>query len=90
MDFKRTIKCSNCGHETNIYLNSELDLNELLLSGKCTRCGNNLQLTYNIVEKAEVGNSSEQQEESEPTVNLDESLFTPEIPSDTIKDLMEE
>ncbi|HID72536.1 TPA: hypothetical protein EYP38_01225 [Candidatus Micrarchaeota archaeon] len=94
MDFKRTIKCSNCGNETTIYLNSELEMSELLLAGKCARCGNSLQLSFNIVSKeATESPSAEQSESSEssgPTVNLDDSIFTPDIPSDTIKDLMEE
>ncbi|MFH1394290.1 MAG: hypothetical protein ABII71_05465 [Candidatus Micrarchaeota archaeon] len=91
MDFKRSIKCSNCGNETTIYLNSELEMSELLLAGKCARCGNSLQMTFNIVEKGSAeASSSDSSGEDEPTVSLDESLFTPDIPSDTIKDLMGE
>ena len=94
MDFKRTIKCSNCSNETTIYLNSELDMSELLLAGKCTRCGNSLQLSFNIVSKSEgEGQAPQTQsttESSGPTVSIDDALFTPDIPSDTIKDLMEE
>lgn len=90
MDFKRTIKCSNCGNETNVYLNSELDLNELLLAGRCSRCGNSLQLTFNIVDKSSSTQGAAVSEQPATAVNLDESLFTPEIPSNTIKDLMEE
>jgi len=93
MDFKRTIKCSNCSNETTIYLNSELEMSELLLAGKCTRCGNSLQLSFNIVNKSEGESQAPQTqsaESSSPTVSIDDALFTPDIPSDTIKDLMEE
>ncbi len=94
MDFKRTIKCSNCSNETTIYLNSELEMSELLLAGKCARCGNSLQLSFNIVDKTATGGTSSAQdssaEDSGPAVNIDDTLFTPDIPSDTIKDLMEE
>ena len=91
-EIKKMVKCSNCGSEANVYINSDLDMKELLLAGTCSRCGNSMQITYNIVEKeAETPESkSESSESSENTVNLDETLFTPETPSDTLKDLMEE
>lgn len=94
MDFKRTIKCSNCGNETSVYLASELDMHELLLAGRCARCGNSLQLSFNIVDKSASSSApapvSGQPSQETPTVNIDETLFTPDIPSDTIKDIMED
>lgn len=88
-DFKRTIKCSNCNNESNISLNSELDLREVLVSGKCSRCGASMQVSYGII-----GESSQNQSKSDsadtPLVNIDDTLFTPEIPSDTLRDLMED
>ncbi|MFN7991316.1 MAG: hypothetical protein U0R44_04125 [Candidatus Micrarchaeia archaeon] len=88
-DLKRTIKCSNCGNEASITLSSELDLRELLVAGKCNRCGSSLQVSYGIVGEGQHGTRT--QESGDPmAVNIDESLFTPDIPSDTLRDLMED
>jgi hypothetical protein len=88
-DLKRTIRCANCGNESSIMLSSELDLRELLVAGKCGRCGAAMQVSYGIV--GESGSSqSSSSSSSDPVVNIDESLFTPEIPSDTLRDLMED
>jgi hypothetical protein len=88
-DLKRSIKCSNCGNEASIYLNSELEIKELLFAGKC-RCGNSMQVSYVILGDSPPSSSSIPKTESEtsPLINIDESLFTPEIPSDALKDLM--
>lgn len=40
-----------------------------MLSGKCSSCGNSLQLNFNVIEKFQ------QQESPKPTQNLDESIF---------------
>jgi ribosomal protein L37E len=94
VELRRTIRCSNCGNETNFYLSSELTLNELLVHGKCQRCGNSLQLNFNVIDQA--GQKIEQGQaasaSAEPSaVNLDETLFNEpaDIPSDTIRDLIE-
>lgn len=91
-EMRKTVKCSNCGSEASVYITSELEMKELLLAGTCGKCGNSMQITYNIVEKE--AQSTEETPESASSsgdmVNLDESLFAPEVPSDTLKDLMEE
>ena len=95
-ELRRTIKCSNCGNDTNFYLSSDLALSELLVHGKCSRCGNSLQLNFNIVDQqgakveAQPAASPQSQSSDSGTVNLDETLFgEPDVPSDTIKDLIE-
>jgi len=89
-DLKRTIKCSSCGNEAGIYLNSELEIRELQFSGKC-RCGSSMQISYSIVgETATPQPVVKSESPTENLVNIDESLFAPEIPSDTLKDLMED
>ena len=91
-DLKRTIKCSNCGTEASVYISSDLELKELVFLGKC-RCGSSLQVNYSLVpadSSAQQSPSSSSQSGSEALVNIDESLFAPEIPSDAIRDLMEE
>ena len=96
-DLRRTIKCSSCGFEANVSITSELDMKELILSGKCSRCGNAMQINYSIVDANAASQSSSVSSSSSgsssdqaPLVNIDESLFTPEIPSDAIRDLMED
>jgi transcription elongation factor Elf1 len=97
-DLRRTIKCSSCGFEANVTISSELDMKELILSGKCSRCGNAMQINYSIVDanassvpsSASSSSSSSSGSDQAPLINIDESLFTPEIPSDAIRDLMED
>ncbi len=90
-DLKRTVRCANCGNESSITLSSELDLRELLVAGKCSRCGASMQISYGIVGSSQSSQSGMQaSSSSDQMVNIDESLFTPEIPSDTLRDLMED
>jgi len=97
VELRRSIKCSNCGTETTFYLSSEMVLSELLVHGKCQRCGNSLQLNFNIIDssgqpvKSDSAESSSPQSADTPTVNLDETLFNEpaDLPSDTIRDLIE-
>ncbi len=93
MEFHRTVKCSNCGGEANFNVTSDLELKELVLSGKC-RCGSTIQATYNIVSPAgsppyEPPKTPEPPSPM-PDINIDESLFGSEMPSDTLKDIMED
>ncbi len=93
-DLRRTVKCSSCGYEANVNITSELDMKELILSGKCSRCGSAMQINYSIVDASASSQASQSSQSSSsgeaPLVNIDESLFTPEIPSDAIRDLMED
>jgi hypothetical protein len=93
-DLRRTVKCSSCGFEANVNISSELDMKELVLSGKCSRCGSAMQINYSMVDQNAQSQSSQSSSSSSsndaPLVNIDESLFTPEIPSDAIRDLMED
>lgn len=88
-DLKRSIRCSNCGNEATVYIASELEMSELTLAGKC-RCGNSMQINYSIVGKESPQAAPQKTSETSDLVNIDESLFTPEIPSDAIRDLMED
>jgi hypothetical protein len=90
-DLRRTIKCSNCGSESGISLSSEVDIRELHFTGRC-RCGSSLQISYSIIGESASQTSLPKSEMSAetPMVNIDESLFTPEIPSDTLRDLMDD
>ena len=99
VELRRNIKCSNCGTETNIYLSSELSLSELLLHGKCERCGNTLQLNYSIVKEDGSTPAPQQsnnlnainQDSGGGMVNLDETLFDSEASNNNgIRELIEE
>jgi hypothetical protein len=93
MDFRRTVKCSNCAAEATFNVSSDLELKELVLSGKC-RCGSTIQATYNIVSQSgsppyEPPKTPEPSGPS-PEINIDESLFGADMPSDTLRDIMED
>jgi hypothetical protein len=94
MDFRRTIKCTNCNGEKNISLSTDLELKEVVIAGKCP-CGAMLQATYNVVTTSgspppyDPPKTPEPQSPT-PDLTLDESLFGGELPSDTLRDLMEE
>ena len=91
MDFRRTIKCSNCQGEANVSVSTELELKEIVVAGKC-RCGATIQATYNVISQNQPPSEPPRPPEpSAPTeMRLDESIFNTEIPSDTLRDLMEE
>ncbi|MBI5227135.1 hypothetical protein HY988_00975 [Candidatus Micrarchaeota archaeon] len=94
MDLKRSLKCSSCGNEVSIQLLADINVNELVISGKCSHCGSSMQVNYNLIDSSSSSQSSSSSSSSSSgaseIVNIDESLFAPEIPSDTIRDLMEE
>lgn len=97
MDLKRTIKCSNCGNESNVQITSDLDMKELLLAGKCTKCGSAMQINYTLVDSSTSNTQqnplsylSNQQEES-TIPDLEETLFSQhDNDNDMLKDLMED
>jgi hypothetical protein len=94
MDFRKSVKCSNCSAEAGFSVSSDLELKEIVIAGKC-RCGATLQATYNIVSPSGSPPPYEPPKNPEPSsptpdLNLDESIFGTEIPSDTLRDLMEE
>jgi hypothetical protein len=94
MDFRRTIKCTNCQSETSINVSADLELKEIVVAGRC-RCGSTLQATYNIVTPGSMSPPYEPPKSPEPqspefNINLDESLFSGDNPSDNLRDLMEE
>jgi phage FluMu protein Com len=91
---KRTIRCTGCGNDMNFDINADMTMSELMISGKCPRCNTTIQVNYNMVSgsaptpsQGVLGQSSESPSQM---VNLDESLFTPEVPSDALKDIMED
>lgn len=85
-DLRKSIKCNNCGNESTLAVSSEMDIKEVNFSGRC-RCGSSLQITYGIVGEP---STPVQDSSSADVVNIDESLFSPEIPSDALRDIMDE
>ncbi len=91
VELKRTVKCSNCGIESNFYLSVDMSINELMVQGRCIRCGNSIQINFNVVEPSSTSSfSSASSAEETKIVNIDETLFEPEVPSDVIRDLIED
>ncbi len=99
MDLKRTIKCSNCGNESNVQITSDLDMKELLIAGKCTKCGSAMQINYTLVDSSSsqanpLSHLSTQSEDTSNALpNLDESLFgstSSDVDNDMLRDLMED
>lgn len=94
VELKRTIKCSNCGSESSFYLSTDTSINELLLHGRCQKCGNSMQINYNMVDSSQMQQSTispSASTSSEQIVNLDESLFGSEaMSSDALRDIIED
>ena len=92
VELRRTIKCSNCSVETTFYLSTEATIHELLLHGKCSRCGNSLQINYHLVEPGQTAASSLQsssQSGQTQSVNLDDILFGGNSESNSLKDIID-
>ncbi len=71
-----------------------MNVSELLIHGKCPRCGNSLQINYNLIEPATTNTptttkSTNETGSANQMQNLDETLFDPEFPTQSIKDLIE-
>jgi hypothetical protein len=90
-DLRRSIKCSGCGVESTVNIQSQFDLRDFLLTGKCS-CGNSLQINFNVIEKEVDRTAMPQAEASPSTVNFNDSIFgaPSETPSNTLQDIMEE
>lgn len=90
-DLKRSLKCSSCGSESSVFVSGGLELREVLIAGKCPSCGTAMQVNYSVIEKEvrpEQAATYESQGASTP--NLDDSIFGSDVPSDTLKDIMED
>ncbi len=74
-DIKRTLRCAGCNYEANFYLTSDIVLNELLVYGKCPRCGNSLQVNFNIVGAEENKHSETVSSESSSSINYENTIF---------------
>jgi threonine synthase len=89
-DLRRSLKCSSCGIESSVYVSGGLELREVLIAGKCPSCGTAMQVNYSVIEKEAAPEQPPAEQSSETTPNLVDSLFSSEVPSDTLKDIMED
>jgi transcription elongation factor Elf1 len=90
-DLKRSLKCSSCGNESSIFVSGGLELREVLIAGKCPSCGTAMQVNYSVIEKEVRSERASIEESSSASMpNLDDSLFSSDVPSDTLKDIMED
>lgn len=90
-DLKRSLKCSSCGSEASVYVSGGLELREVLIAGKCPSCGTAMQVNYTVIEREVRAEQTPAEAASDTsTPNLDDSLFSSDVPSDTLKDIMED
>jgi len=89
---KRSIRCSGCGNDMSFDINADLTVSDLMISGKCPRCNSTIQVNYSMVPGSVPSAPAPAQSIESPTqmVNLDESIFTPEMPSDALRDIMDD
>ena len=104
----RSMRCTSCATEANVSFSSELEIKELVISAECPKCGNSMQLNYQLIGSKQNANQNSSNAtqtslfsptSSEPAATNDqfpmsavEEVFSTseEIPSDTLKDLMED
>ncbi|MFH2106737.1 MAG: hypothetical protein ABII22_05750 [Candidatus Micrarchaeota archaeon] len=90
VEIHRTIKCSNCSKDLNLSINTEVGVTELVFHGKCSYCGNSLQLNFSVIGSDDKNSSSSSSSTDDiAPVSIDDHLFEPEFPSDAIKDLID-
>ncbi|MDD5022776.1 MAG: hypothetical protein PHU63_01275 [Candidatus ainarchaeum sp.] len=77
-EFRKSIRCSNCGLESSFTIGSEFILNELTMHAKCSRCGSSIQVTFSII-NTEEPQAKIEETQMEKTVNLEEELFSPDM-----------
>lgn len=93
-EIRRNVKCMNCGTERTIYLSTDMQISELLFHGKCLQCNSSMQINFSLVgettNQPASGSTTSSSSSDAPLINLDETLFEPEIASNALKDLIEE
>lgn len=92
-EFRRNVRCMNCGNERNFYVSTDMQISDLLLHGKCLQCNSSIQINFSLIGQEQTASSTTESSSSSSDsgmVNLDETLFEPEIPSSALKDLIEE
>jgi predicted RNA-binding Zn-ribbon protein involved in translation (DUF1610 family) len=101
---QRSLRCTSCATEANISFSSELEIKEIIVSAECPKCGNSMQLNYQLVgsknqNQNTLGSQTSLSSTTESNSNTEafpmssvEEVFstTEEIPSDALKDLMED
>ena len=102
---QRSLRCTSCATEANVSFSSELEIKEIIVSAECPKCGNSMQLNYQLVgSKSQHQNAAGAQTslfstpseststtEEFPMTSVEEVFSTSEeIPSDALKDLMED
>ncbi len=96
-ELRRSIRCSNCGIDSNFSLDSSFILSELVVHAKCSSCSSSIQINFNIVESGSSSSPTSTEtpleEVEEPSINLEEELFAPDMlrsnSDDDISDIIE-
>ncbi|MEW6528320.1 MAG: hypothetical protein AB1391_00375 [Candidatus Micrarchaeota archaeon] len=81
----KVFKCAMCSTDFPVSLTTDLEISDLTIFAKCPKCNNPVQIHLGII-----GQPPILQQQTTPP-NLDENIFIPpEIPSDEIKQLIDE
>lgn len=87
--FKRTLRCTNCNSESAFSVDSELEIAEVSLSGKC-KCGSTMQITYGIIDKM-TATSAPVSTKDQETAFIADNIFDQMLPTNNaLKDLIED
>ena len=86
--FKRTLRCTNCNSESAFSVDSELEISEVSLSGKC-KCGSTMQITYGIIDKMTMPSTPLPVKDQESSFIAD-NIFDQMVPNNALKDLIED
>ncbi len=85
-NINRIFKCIACFTEFPVSITTDLEISDFTIIAKCPKCGNSIQIHFGVIEQTQ---TNTQQQTTSP--NLDDSIFiAPEMPSDEIKQLIEE
>jgi ribosomal protein S27E len=94
-EMRRTLRCSKCGKEISLYISAEMEINELLVFGKCPSCGNSLQLNYAVGSPQQAQGQTALTDNPLPPPpetsqsNIDDSMMKQDLPTEAIRDLIE-
>ena len=50
MNIKRTVRCTKCGSEFTLNIETTFPVSEIMVTGKCPTCGTMLQINFETIE----------------------------------------
>ncbi|HLC69112.1 MAG TPA: hypothetical protein VJH24_04700 [Candidatus Bilamarchaeaceae archaeon] len=90
-ELTRNVRCMNCGNERSVHVSTDMQISELLLHGKCLGCNSSIQVSFSLVgDQPPTGGTGAGSTSEGGMVNLDETLFEPELSDNALKDIIED